>query len=127
MKGQCLSADATMAKVHTASSISAPLTVSTVPVEHPQSHKGKDRIELEPGKLESGLAKLVLTVIELLRQLLEKQAIRRMDAGSLTDSEIERMGETFIKLKEKVDELKIVFGLEDEELNLDLGPLGDLM
>jgi len=77
--------------------------------------------------VEQGLAKLVLTLIELLRQLLEKQAIRRMEAGSLTDDEVERLGETFLKLERKMNELKATFDLQDEDLNLNLGPLGDLM
>lgn len=85
------------------------------------------RVNLDQAKVEQGLAKLVLTLIELIRKLLEKQAIRRIEAGSLTEEEIERMGNTFMRLEEKMEELKEIFGLEDEELNLDLGPLGDLM
>jgi len=86
-----------------------------------------DRINANPENAEQGLAKLVLTVIELLRRLMEKQAIRRIENGSLTEDEIEEMGLTFIKLEEKMEELKKVFDLENEDLNLDLGPLGDLM
>lgn len=85
------------------------------------------RINSDQGNVEQGLAKLVLTLIEFLRRLLEKQAIRRIDAGSLSEDQIERMGETFLKLDQKMAELKVVFGLEHEDLNLDLGPLGDLM
>lgn len=85
------------------------------------------RINAEPKSVEKGLAKLVLTLIELIRKLLEKQAVRRIDGGTLSEEEIERMGETFIKLEKKMEELKKVFGLKDEELNIDLGPLGDLM
>ena len=85
------------------------------------------RIEADPKNVEQGLAKLVLTLVELVRQLLERQAIRRMEAGSLTDIEIERVGETLMKLEAKMQELKGVFGLGDEELNLNLGPLGNLM
>ena len=85
------------------------------------------RINADEQNVEQGLAKLVLTLIELVRQLLEKQAIRRMEGGSLTDEEIERLGETFMKLEEKMAELKTTFGLQDEDLNLNLGPLGDLM
>jgi hypothetical protein len=73
------------------------------------------------------LAKLVLTLIELIRKLLEKQAMRRVEAGSLSEEEIENVGETLMKLENKMDELKGIFGLKDEELNLSLGPLGDLM
>lgn len=85
------------------------------------------RINADQRSVEQGLAKLVLTLIELIRRLMEKQAIRRMEAGSLTDEQIERLGETFLKLEEKMAELKATFGLRDQDLNLSLGPLGDLM
>jgi len=86
-----------------------------------------NRVNADPKRADHGLAKLVLTLIELLRRLMEKQAIRRMEANSLTEKEIERMGLTFKKLEEKMDELKKIFGFTDEDLNLDLGPLGELM
>jgi hypothetical protein len=73
------------------------------------------------------LAKLVLTLVELIRKLLEKQAMRRIEGGSLGEEEIEGIGETLMKLENKMKELKEIFGLKDEELNLNLGPLGDLM
>jgi hypothetical protein len=85
------------------------------------------RVNADPEKLEQGLAHLVLTIIELLRQLMERQALHRVEAGSLTDEEIERLGRTFMALAERMEELKVAFGLEGEELNLNLGPLGDLM
>ena len=85
------------------------------------------RINADPESVEQGLAKLVLALIDLLRRLLEKQAIRRMEADSLTDEEIERMGETFLKLERKMAELKATFGLHDEDLALSLGPLRDLV
>jgi hypothetical protein len=85
------------------------------------------KIDANPENLEKGLAKLVLTLIELIRQLMEKQGMRRMEGNSLSDEEIERLGETFMKLEEKMKELKEIFGLEDEELNINLGPIGDLM
>lgn len=85
------------------------------------------RIDANPEEVERGLAKLVLTVIELLRRLLEKQAIRRIDSGNLTDEEIERLGVTFLRLNQRMKELQVAFGLKDEDLNLNLGPLGDLM
>ena len=85
------------------------------------------KIEANPGNAEKGLAKLVLTLIELIRKLMEKQAMRRVEAGSLTDEEIERVGETLMKLENKMEELKEIFELKDEELNLNLGPLGDLL
>ncbi|MCG2686248.1 gas vesicle protein K [Candidatus Parcubacteria bacterium] len=86
-----------------------------------------NRLNADPKDAGHGLAKLVLTLIELLRRLMEKQAIRRMEAGSLTEEEIERMGQTFKKLEDKMAELKKIFGFTDEDLNLDLGPLGELM
>ncbi len=85
------------------------------------------KLDANPKNVEKGLAKLVLTLVELIRKLLEKQAIRRMEAGSLCEEEIERVGQTLMKLEDKMDELKQLFGLEDEDLNLNLGPLGDLM
>jgi hypothetical protein len=85
------------------------------------------RIDANPKNVEKGLAKLVLTLIELIRKLLEKQAMRRVEVGSLTEEEIERVGETLMKLENKMKELKETFGLKDEELNINLGPLGDLL
>jgi hypothetical protein len=85
------------------------------------------RINCDPEKVEQGLAKLVLTLIELIRKLLERQALKRMEAGSLSDAEIERLGDTFMKLEQRMEELKEAFGLQGQELNLNLGPLGDLM
>lgn len=85
------------------------------------------KLDLDPDNPENGLAKLVLAVIELLRQLCERQAVRRMDSGSLNDAEIERLGEAFMRLEQKMIELKALFGLEDDELDLDLGPLGKLL
>ncbi len=84
-------------------------------------------IDANPQTTEQGLAKLVLALIDIVRRLMEKQAIRRIEGGSLTDEEIERMGETFLKLEQKMEELKAVFGLRDEDLDLDLGPLKDLL
>ncbi|HEY2436343.1 MAG TPA: gas vesicle protein K [Solirubrobacteraceae bacterium] len=85
------------------------------------------RLDTDPENLEKGLAQLVLTLIELLRQLMERQALRRIDGGTLSEEEIERLGQTFLALAERMDELKETFGLSDEDLNLNLGPLGDLM
>ena len=76
--------------------------------------------------MENGLARLVLSIIELVRRLLEKQALRRMDAGNLTEEEIERLGTALMKLEEKMVEMKKVFGLEDDDLNLSLGPVRTL-
>ena len=85
------------------------------------------RIALNENQVKRGLGKLVLTVVELLRELLERQAIRRIEAGSLTDTEIERLGTAFMELSEEVQRLKVEFGIQDEDLNLDLGPLGKLL
>ena len=84
-------------------------------------------VNADPHSVEKGLAKLVLTLIELLRQLLEKQAVRRMEAGSLSDDQIENLGVTLMKLEDKLEELRAVFGLKDEDLNINLGPLGNLL
>jgi hypothetical protein len=85
------------------------------------------RVNADPERVEQGLAQLVLTLVELLRQLMERQALRRMDQGTLSDEQIERLGETFMKLEQRMEELKREFGLEDRDLNLNLGPLGDLL
>ena len=86
------------------------------------------RIEAEDREsVERGLAQLVLTLIELLRQLMERQAIRRIEAGGLGDDQIERLGQTLMALEERMEQLREDFGLEEEDLNLDLGPLGSLL
>src|SRR5213082_250124 len=86
-----------------------------------------DRIDCSPDNIEQGLAKLVLGLIELLRRLLERQAIRRMEGGSLDDAQIEAMGQALMRLEVKIAELAAAFGLKPEDLNLDLGPLGNLL
>ncbi len=83
-------------------------------------------LNADPEKMEQGLAKLVLALVDLLRRLLEKQTIRRIEGGSLSDEEIERLGIAFMRMEAKLEELKLAFGLENEDLNLNLGPLGDL-
>jgi gas vesicle protein GvpK len=85
------------------------------------------RINADPEGVEKGLAQLVLTVVELLRQLMERQALHRVELGTLSEDEIERLGQTFMALARRMDELKEQFGLEDKDLNLDLGPLGTLL
>ncbi len=85
------------------------------------------RIDADPENVERGLAQLVLTIIDLLRELMERQALRRIDGGTLDDDEVERLGRTFMLLQERMDELVEEFGLTREDLNLNLGPLGDLM
>lgn len=87
------------------------------------------RIDLDADResVERGLVQLVLTVVELLRQLMERQALRRVDQGGLSDDQVERLGSTLLLLSERMDQLKEHFGLRDEDLNLDLGPLGTLL
>jgi hypothetical protein len=85
------------------------------------------RISADPESVERGLAQLVLTIVELLRQLMERQALRRVDGGTLTDDEVERLGRTFMELDLRMEELREHFGLSAEDLNLDLGPLGRLL
>jgi len=87
----------------------------------------KSRVNADREGLEKGLAQLVLTLVELLRQLMERQALRRIDGGSLPPEKVEQLGETFMLLEQRMQELKDAFGLEDEDLNLDLGPLGKLI
>jgi Gas vesicle protein K len=82
------------------------------------------RVHLEPHKVEQGLAQLVLSLVELVRRLLEKQALRRIEGGSLTADQIERLGTTLMRLEQQMDELCRHF--EIENLDLDLGPLGAL-
>ena len=85
------------------------------------------RLNADPENLEKGLAQLVLTIVELLRQLMERQALRRIDDGTLSDDQIERLGQTFMKLAERMEQLREEFGLDAEDLNLNLGPLGNLL
>jgi hypothetical protein len=85
------------------------------------------RIKADPEQVERGLAQLVLTVVELLRQLMERQALRRVEAGGLDKETVERLGRALMALEERMQELKETFGFEDEDLNLDLGPLGRLL
>lgn len=85
------------------------------------------RIHLDPDDAEHGLAQLVMTVIELLRQIVERHAIRRVEGGTLTDQQIEDLGVALMNLEIKMDELKQIFNLTDEDLNIDLGPLGNLL
>lgn len=86
-----------------------------------------NRVDVDPGTVGRDLVALVLTVVELLRQLMERQAIRRVEGGDLTDSQVERIGLTLMALEERMAELREQFGLNPEDLNLDLGPLGTLL
>jgi len=88
---------------------------------------GIERIECSPDAVEQGLARLVLSLMELLRRLMERQAIRRMEGGTLEDAKVEELGQALMKLEAKVHEIAGAFGLRPEDLNLELGPLGNLL
>lgn len=85
-----------------------------------------ERINADPDKVDQGLARLVLTVVELLRKVLEHQAIRRMDGDTLSEEQVERLGLALLKLESRMGELKEAFGLTEEDLRIDLGPLGQI-
>lgn len=85
------------------------------------------RVEANPETVERGLVQLVLTLVELLRQLMERQAVRRLDAGAMTPEETERVGRTLMLLENRMAELRDYFGLTQDDLNIDLGPLGKLL
>ena len=86
-----------------------------------------ERIELDPESVERGLVSLVLAIVELLRQLMERQAVRRVDVGDLTDEQVERLGYTLMMLEKHISELREHFGLTPDDVNIDLGPLGSLL
>ena len=87
---------------------------------------GRPRLDLDPERLKNGLGQLVLTVVKLLHELLERQALRRIEAGSLTGEQIERLGLTLMGQAKEIDRLRKEFGLDEDDLDLDLGPLGKL-
>ena len=85
------------------------------------------RIDIDPDGVERDLSRLVLTLVELLRRVVEHQAVQRMDDPDLTEEQVEKMGSALWRLEQKMQEIKEVFGLADEELNIDLGPLGRVL
>jgi hypothetical protein len=85
------------------------------------------RLNLEGNQTKNGLGQLVLTLVKVLHELLERQAIRRVEAGSLSDQQIERLGLALMQQSQEIERLRKEFGLEEEDLNLDLGPLGKLL
>ncbi len=93
----------------------------------PPSGSQTPRINLDQDNLKNSLGQLVLTLVKLLHELLERQGIRRIEAGSLTDDQIERLGLTLMKQAQEIDRLRREFGLEEDDLNIDLGPLGQLL
>lgn len=90
-------------------------------------HRLPDRVETDPEGVQRDLMKLVLTIIELVRQLMERQALRRVDEGDLTDDQVEDLGLGLMRLEEAMARLRDDFDLAPEDLNLDLGPLGTLL
>ena len=99
-------------------------------VEAGHGHSGMParlRLNLDPDTVKNGLGQLVLTLVKLLHELLERQAIRRIDAGSLDEGQIERLGLTLMRQAEEIERLRKEFGLDEEDLNLDLGPLGKIL
>jgi hypothetical protein len=105
------------------------MQADTVPQSRPIAggHPLAGRMNLDPDDVKNGLGQLVLTLVKLLHELLERQAIRRIDAGSLSNAEIERLGFTLMRQAQQIERLRKEFGLEEEDLNLDLGPLGTLL
>ena len=93
----------------------------------PLSAELPERVNVDPDEVEKGLAKLVLTIVEFVRQLLERQAVRRMEHGSLTEAEVERVGIALERLDQKMSEMAARFGLTREDLKMRLGPLGELV
>lgn len=95
--------------------------------ELPEPRMLPQRLETDAASVERDLMKLVLTIVELVRQLMEKQALRRVEQGSLTDEQVEGLGLGLMHLEEAMTELKDRFGLTSSDLDLDLGPLGHLL
>jgi hypothetical protein len=85
------------------------------------------RVDIDEEHPEKGLAQLVLTIVELLRQIMERQAIRRVEGGTLSEEQVERLGRALMLLDQRMGELREAFDLSEEDLNLDLGPLGRLL
>jgi hypothetical protein len=106
-------------------SLDAPVDAPVTPLENVAENLPQ-RLNTDPDKVENGLAKLVLTLIEVLRKVLEHQAVRRMEGGHLSDAEIEKLGVALLRLNDRMQDMKGIFGLSDEDLQIDLGPLGKL-
>jgi hypothetical protein len=106
-------------------SLDAPKDAAVAPLEA-VAEGLPPRLNTDPDKVENGLAKLVLTLIEVLRKVLEHQAVRRMEGGHLSDEEVERLGVALLRLNDRMQDMKGTFGLTDEDLQIDLGPLGRL-
>lgn len=102
-------------------------TMSDSTVDQYSRHRARPRIDADPESVERGLVTLVLTIVELLRQLMERQALRRVEVGDLSDEQIDRIGMTLMALDENMAQLRDHFGLTPGDLNIDLGPLGTLL
>jgi Gas vesicle protein K len=122
-----------MDPIDTARVQSESLTEFAQIMRNPAPHGGENghgtraHLDLDPESVKNGLGQLVLTLVKLLHELLARQAIRRVDAGSLTEEEVERIGLTLMRQAEEIERLREQFGLDEEDLNLDLGPLGKLL
>jgi hypothetical protein len=124
-------------RTSSAKSKRAPRSVGTIEVQELESMRAEvERLALkaapprwnaDPDDVRKSVARLVLTLVEFIRQLLERQAIRRMDAGTLSEDETEAVGLALMRLEETVRDLGAQFGIAPEDLNLDLGPVGKLM
>jgi hypothetical protein len=93
----------------------------------PEPGRLTQRLESDPESVQRDLMKLVLTLVELIRQLMEAQALRRVDEGDLSPGQVEDLGTALMRLEEAMTDLRERFGLSPEDLNLDLGPLGTLV
>jgi hypothetical protein len=96
-------------------------------VSTPPEHSQDGRLNLDPERAQNSLGQLLVTLLKFLHELLAKQAVRRVDAGTLSDGEIERLGVALMKQADEIERLRKELGLEEEDLNLDLGPLGKLL
>jgi len=92
-----------------------------------EPHLLPQRLETTADSVERDLLALVLTIIELIRQLMERQALRRVDQGDLTEEQVEGLGQGLMRLEEAMDDLRERYGLTADDLNIDLGPLGTLL
>jgi predicted DNA-binding transcriptional regulator YafY len=92
-----------------------------------QARRLARRLETDPESVERDLLKLVLTIVELVRQLMERQALRRVEQGDLSDNQVEDLGLGLMHLERAMTELREQYGLTQADLNLDLGPLGPLL
>jgi hypothetical protein len=102
------------------------MRAGSAPLTGQSTDRPAARIDLDQDKVKNGLGQLVLAIVKLLHELLERQAIRRIEADSLSEDEIERLGVTLMRQAQEIERLRKEFGLEEEDLNLDLGPIGKL-